>query len=53
MRLKRSKEEQGMDLPDRGKGGWDSDEIETLKFSITIWSISGGKGGWDSYEIET
>ena len=37
----------------RGKGGWDSGEIETPKHDTRITVIHRGKGGWDSGEIET
>ena len=37
----------------RGKGGWDSGEIETGKHRDHPVNWECGKGGWDSGEIET
>ena len=37
----------------RGKGGWDSGEIETVSKMLVVLQKLCGKGGWDSGEIET
>jgi hypothetical protein len=54
MRLKLSCTINNQELCTSGKGGWDSDEIETtIKRGIMEATVYRGKGGWDSDEIET